>query len=54
MLELFALQAAAAIENARLHADALQREREALPAHAPETLVDRAPVAIVEFDATAR
>jgi diguanylate cyclase (GGDEF)-like protein/PAS domain S-box-containing protein len=52
MLELFALQAAAAIENARLHADALQRERDSAALLARlETLVDAAPVAIVEFDA---
>jgi diguanylate cyclase (GGDEF)-like protein/PAS domain S-box-containing protein len=52
MLELFALQAAAAIENARLHADALQRERASAALLARlETLVDSAPVAIVEFDA---
>jgi diguanylate cyclase (GGDEF)-like protein/PAS domain S-box-containing protein len=52
MLELFALQAAAAIENARLHTDALQRERDSAALLARlETLVDSAPVAIVEFDA---
>ena len=52
MLELFALQAAAAIENARLHADSLQRERDGAALLARmETLVHSAPVAIVEFDA---
>ena len=55
LLELFALQAAAAIENARLHADALQRERDSAALLARlETLVDSAPVAIVEFDAEGR
>ena len=55
MLELFALQAAAAIENARLHADALQRERDSAALLARlETLVDSAPVAIIEFDADGR
>ena len=45
MLELFALQGAAAIENARLHADALQRERDSADLLARlETLVDSAPV----------
>jgi diguanylate cyclase (GGDEF)-like protein/PAS domain S-box-containing protein len=52
MLELFALQGAAAIENARLHADALKRERDSAALFARlETLVDSAPVAIIEFDA---
>ena len=55
LLELFALQAAGAIENARLHADALRRERESAALLARlETLVRSAPVAIVEFDAQGR
>lgn len=51
LLELFAIQAAAAIENARLRTAAIDREREtsALLARM-STLVSSAPVAIVEFD----
>jgi diguanylate cyclase (GGDEF)-like protein/PAS domain S-box-containing protein len=52
LLELFAIQAAGAIENAHLHAAALRREWEsAALATRLATLVGSAPVAIVEFDA---
>ena len=51
LLELFAIQAAAAIENARLRTAAIEREKETSVLLARmSTLVASAPVAIVEFD----